>query len=231
MADHCRHSPSGPQAPFVVRMTDIALCELTKINGFGRLWPIMFFFRQSWGAVMSALRAPWWLSLVAAVIALCAPISSARSQQRVPEFFGIFGAIINSAIVDSARREWQSRPVADYNCLASRNLSADQLAANGIGPNDPRIRRLLYECAHARRYAPEPQKAVTLAVGPYNPNFVVDGLALGGTVYPDSAVYKSYSCRPSDDFTGFTWCTVHHTELRQVWAIHLFGDHSAFQLQ
>ena len=46
--------------------------------------------------------------------------------------------------------------------------------------------------------------------GPYNPNFVVDGLALGGAVNPDSAVYKSCTCRPSDDFTGFTWCAFHH---------------------
>ena len=49
-------------------------------------------------------------------------------------------------------------------------------------------------------------------LGPYNPNFAVGGLALGAFVYPDSAVYKSCACRPSDDFAGFTWCAVHHTE-------------------
>jgi len=151
-----------------------------------------------------------WFPLVAAAIACSSPISSAHSQQRLPGFFGIFGGIINAAIVDSARRQWQSRRVADYNCLTSRNLSADQLAARGIGPNDPRIRQILYQCAQASRSAPE-RIEPRLVVGPYNPNFVVDGLALGGDVYPDSAVYKSYTCRPSGDFAGFTWCS-HHRE-------------------
>src|SRR5208283_5965428 len=97
------------------------------------------------------------------------------------------------------------------NCLASRNLSADQFAARGIGPNDPRIRGLFNECARARRYAPErtePPQVAAPAVGPYNPNFVVDRIAVGGTVYPESAIYKSYTCRPSNDFPGFTRCDV-----------------------
>ena len=49
-------------------------------------------------------------------------------------------------------------------------------------------------------------------VGPYNPSFAVDGLAVGGLVNPDSAIYMSYTCQPSDDFAGFTWCKVEHTE-------------------
>ena len=168
----------------------------------------------------------------AAALVLCGSISAAESQQRLPPFFGIVSGIINSAIVDSARREWQSRPVADYNCLGSHNLSADQLATNGIGPNDPRIRPLLYECAHARTSPEriEPQtSSTTLAVGPYNPNFVVDGLALGGAVNPDSAAYKSYACRPSVDFGGFTWCSTHHDAIGQIRALHVLGDYSAFR--
>ena len=121
---------------------------------------------------MLAVRAQRWLSLVAAAIALSVPISLAHSQQRLPGFFGIVGAIVNSAIVDSARREWQNRTFADYNCLAGRNLSAAQLAAQGIGPNDPQIRRLLYQCAHARRYAPErtePQASACCAASTSSP--------------------------------------------------------------
>jgi hypothetical protein len=150
---------------------------------------------------MLALR----LGLVTA-FALCVPISAGEAQQRLPGIFGVFGAIINSAIVDSARREWQSRSVADYNFLATRNISADQLAAQGIGPNDPRIRGLLYACARAQLHLPELSEAQQVAAPSYNSNFVVDGLALGGDVYPDSAIYKSYRCKPSDDFNGFTWC-------------------------
>ncbi|MGA2795339.1 MAG: hypothetical protein ABSE69_17790, partial [Roseiarcus sp.] len=45
-----------------------------------------------------------------------------------------------------------------------------------------------------------------------NRDFIVDGLALGGAVYPDSAAYKAYACRPSQDFSGFTWCAYHRPQ-------------------
>jgi hypothetical protein len=51
----------------------------------------------------------------------------------------------------------------------------------------------------------------TIAAGPSSRDFIVDGLALGGAVYPESAVYKAYTCRPSQDFSGFTWCA-HQSE-------------------
>jgi hypothetical protein len=41
--------------------------------------------------------------------------------------------------------------------------------------------------------------------------FIVDGLALGAAVYPESPVYRAYTCRPSQEFPGFTWCA-HHSE-------------------
>lgn len=34
----------------------------------------------------------------------------------------------------------------------------------------------------------------------------MDGLALGGQVKTDSEAYRSYTCSPSDQFPGFTWC-------------------------
>ena len=48
-----------------------------------------------------------------------------------------------------------------------------------------------------------------VAAGPSSKDFIVDGLALGGA--PDSSVYKAYTCRPSQDFSGFTWCS-HQSE-------------------
>lgn len=151
----------------------------------------------------------------AVTIVFCGPIASAHSQQRVPGVFGVFGGVMNSVIVEESRREWQKRPVTDYNCLASHNLSADQLAAKGIGPNDPRIRHLLSECEYAVRSASKPTKPQSVATpiaGPNNPNFIVDGLALGGAVDPNSAAYKAYTCRASEDFSGFTWCSDHRAQ-------------------
>ena len=33
---------------------------------------------------------------------------------------------------------------------------------------------------------------------------------MGAAVHPDSAVYKTYKCTPSDQFPGFTWCATKH---------------------
>ena len=116
---------------------------------------------------------------------------------------------MNSAIADEARRQWRKRPIAEYNCLETHNMSANQLAANGIGPNDPRVQRLFAQCAadadKAARVSDSPLVGVLTEL---NPVFVVDGLAVGAAVNSDSAVYKAYSCRPSDQFPGFKWCTI-----------------------
>jgi hypothetical protein len=42
--------------------------------------------------------------------------------------------------------------------------------------------------------------------------YIVDGLALGGQIKFESQSYKQYQCRPSDQFTGFTWCQRARTE-------------------
>src|SRR5271156_5787095 len=85
--------------------------------------------------------------LLAMAVALGCPISGANSQQRTPDIFGIFGRMMNSAVADQTRRQWQNRSLAEYNCLEAHNMSADQLAANGIGPNDRRVQRLFAQCA------------------------------------------------------------------------------------
>jgi hypothetical protein len=83
---------------------------------------------------------------------------------------------------------------------AHRRLS---LAAAVIALSSP-----IWSAHSQQRSAPERIEPQTLATspGPHNPNFVVDGLALGGAVNPGSAAYKDYTCEPSHDFTGFTWC-------------------------
>jgi hypothetical protein len=88
-------------------------------------------------------------------------------------------------------------------------MSADQLAANGIRPGDPRVQRIFAECAQ-QASGPVETSSATQPAGPYIPDFVIDGLRLGGAVFPDSQAYKAYTCRPSDQFPGFTWCAVKH---------------------
>lgn len=44
------------------------------------------------------------------------------------------------------------------------------------------------------------------AIAVVHPEYVVDGLALGNKVVFESAAYRDYQCRPSDQFEGFFFC-------------------------
>src|SRR3984957_19976413 len=94
-------------------------------------------------------------SISAVAVAFSLTGSAAQSGQQIPGLFGIFTGLMNTAIVDAARREWQTRPFSDYNCLARHGVSADQLANLGIGPEEPRAPQSLSECA----FAPPPPAA------------------------------------------------------------------------
>ena len=144
------------------------------------------------------------LKTFAAVGLLLAGLAPALGQGP-PNFNGIFGAIWNFCLLAQARQGWQHRPLSDYSCLEAHGMSAEQLAANGVGPDDPRVQSVFAQCARdAANQAPMQPVTAAQATGPSNSNFMVDGLVLGSAVYPDSAVYKAYKCRPSDQFPGFT---------------------------
>ena len=184
-------------------------------------------------------------SIGAVAVAFFWAVSAAQSGQQIPEIpglFGIFGGLINTAIVDAARRDWQTRPFSDYNCLARHGVSANQLANLGIGPEDPRARQILSECALAAPAAPVPvvpqptEGATAAPPGPDyaappntsyaapptpnyaarpNPNYVVNGLALGAPLGPPADAAAGYACHASDDYPGFAWCQSHHAESRK----------------
>lgn len=160
------------------------------------------------------LNNPARLALYPIVVFLIGSLGSVptNARERLPGIFGVFGGIINSATVDTARQQWQRISATDYNCLMAHNLSIAQLSERGIGPDDQRIQQILAQCPRAAPVVPtavlsQPDVAPT---SPHIPNFVVDGLTLGATVYPDSPVYKAYKCRASDQFPGYTWCSVRH---------------------
>jgi hypothetical protein len=195
-------------------------------------------------------------SISAVAVAFSLTGSAAQSGQQIPGLFGIFTGLMNTAIVDAARRQWQTRPFSDYNCLARHGVSADQLANLGIGPEDPRARQMLSECAFApptpaapvlaAPAAAEPVLAPAVPVAPQpakeniaappNPNFVVNGLALGAPfgAPPDAAV--GYACHASDDYPGFAWCQWRHAETRKfgpetVWmSVFRSGNNAAVEI-
>ena len=158
----------------------------------------------------AVVRSFQWF--VAIALLLSAGSLSAVAGQAPPDIGGILGTILNSALTEQARREWERRPIADYSCLEAHNLSADRLAAEGIGPNDPGIQRVFAQCAREAASAAKDiiTPVVTTSSASHNHDFVVDGLAVGAAVHPDSPVYKTYKCKPSDQFSGFTWCSIKH---------------------
>ena len=69
-----------------------------------------------------------------------------------------------------------------------------------------------YQANGAPIALPDPSSSISSApvkmqLSPYNPTFIVDGAALGATVNPDSTQYRSMTCRSSQDFSEFTWCS------------------------
>ena len=157
-----------------------------------------------------AVRSLQWSVVIAFLLG--AQSLLAVAGQAPPDIGGILGTILNSALAEEARREWERRPITDYSCLEVHSLSADRLAAEGIGPNDPGIQRVFSECARDAASAAKNMLTPVAATSSASDNhdFVVDGLAVGAAVYPDSAVYKTYKCTPSDQFPGFTWCATKH---------------------
>jgi hypothetical protein len=172
---------------------------------------------------MARIGRSWSFSICAVLALSYATVSAAQSGQQIPALFNIFGGLISTAIVDAARRDWQARPLSDYNCLARHGVSAEQLARGGIGPDDPRVRQYFSECASAAPAAPAapvpvpvaPQPATGAVAGPASSKYVVNGLTLGASFSPQADAATGYACRASEDFPGFAWCQSHHAESRK----------------
>ncbi len=173
------------------------------------------------GEVIAFILPPHWarvmLNFVVRFLGILFTISAVlgavplRAGQNAPNVGGIIGAIINSAVINEIREEWRRRPTVDFSCLEGHGVSAGQLAANGVGPKDPRVRQMFAECARDAANRQPATVATAAPTGPYNPDFVIEGLAVGGAVHPDSAVYRAYKCRSSEEFAGFTWCSIKHS--------------------
>ncbi|WP_315777478.1 MULTISPECIES: hypothetical protein [unclassified Bradyrhizobium] len=142
----------------------------------------------------------------------------------------MFGAIMQSAIAQATQAEWRKLPPTTLTCvdetLRQRGISVQVLANNGVSPSDTRLYDVLTTCrsqsdlrqANTRwqpapepgRVNPDPTQSAPSAGLPSK--YRVDKIPLGSTISYDSAFYKEYQCRPSDQFSGFTWCQKQRTE-------------------
>jgi hypothetical protein len=123
--------------------------------------------------------------------------------QNINDFLRNFGGLVQQAMRQGAQIEWQKLPPGEYTCidqaLDQTNLGVNDLINRGVFPNDTRIAQVRSNC---RSQAAQTPPSIGIQSSPY----VVDGLALGGQVRPDSDAYKQYQCGPSDKFPGFVWC-------------------------
>ncbi|WP_316164699.1 MULTISPECIES: hypothetical protein [unclassified Bradyrhizobium] len=142
----------------------------------------------------------------------------------------MFGAIMQSAIAQATQAEWRKLPPTTLTCvdetLRQRGISVQVLANNGVSPSDTRLYDVLTTCrsqsdlrqANTRwqpapepgRVNPDPTQSTPSAGLPSK--YRVDKIPLGSTISYDTAFYKEYQCRPSDQFSGFTWCQKQRTE-------------------
>src|SRR5438093_987565 len=51
-----------------------------------------------------------------------------------------------------------------------------------------------------------------LAASDAGSQYAVEGVALGSRTLKSSDDYRQYQCAPSDQFTGYTWCTKKRTD-------------------
>ena len=164
-------------------------------------------FRARWIFIVSLSGLVW----AAAVAPSCA--------QNARDMIGMFGAIVQSAIVQTTQAEWRKLSPANQSCVdetfRQRGLNLQTLIGNGITPSDSRVASIVASCrsqADAQQYTnarlqPSTDSLrtdVTRAVLPSK--YRVDKIALGSIVEFESANYREYQCRPSDQFQGFTWC-------------------------
>jgi hypothetical protein len=126
--------------------------------------------------------------------------------QNADGFINLFQGVIQREMVQTARSEWRRIPADELLCLDQalheQGATVDDLADHGVTPFDPRLSQLRANCRYSTG---RPSQAQQL---PY----VVDGLALGGSVIFQSDVYKHYKCLPSEKFLGLTWCHKEKTE-------------------
>ncbi|WP_246668459.1 hypothetical protein [Bradyrhizobium elkanii] len=137
----------------------------------------------------------------------------------------VFGAIMQSAIVEATQAEWRKIGSASQTCvdgtLRQRGLNLQTLISNGVAPSDSRIANIVANCISQ----PDPQPYANVKLQPPHDvvrpdlprsaqpsKYRVDKVALGSIVEFESANYREYQCRPSDQFPGFTWCQKQRNE-------------------
>lgn len=133
-------------------------------------------------------------------------MSNVASAQGAGDVFNIFRGLMQSTMTQAALQEWQKLPATEISCieniLQAGGTHLRRLVEAGITPADPRLADVRASC---RRPVDPPRAGVPA-------NYVVDGRALGEQIDMGAPGYLEYSCGPSEQFPGLTWCQKKRSE-------------------
>ncbi len=150
--------------------------------------------------------------------------------QNARDFMNVFGAIMQSAMVQATQAEWRKLPPESVACvdetLRQRGMNVQALISSGIAPSDGRISDVVTNCRSQRHLQQLANTGVQASEDRANTNYVtppnaqstrdpskykVEKIPLASVVF-DSPNYREYLCKPSDQFPGFTRCEKQRTE-------------------
>jgi hypothetical protein len=164
------------------------------------------------------VKAHWIFSVCLSLFVLTAA-ASPSSAQNGRDMINVFGAIMQSAIVQTTQAEWRKLGPASQSCvdetLRQRGLNLQTLVGNGITPSDSRVAAIVAGCRSQAEVQPYANVRLQPPADTIQPEgtrlaqpskYRVDKIALGSIVAFDSTSYREYQCRPSDQFQGLTWC-------------------------
>jgi hypothetical protein len=142
-------------------------------------------------------------------------IANNASAQNANNLMNLFGGIMQAAIMQAALAEWEKLPPEELSCidqtLQQRGLSVRSLMQQGVTPLDIRLSDVRALCKpKIEKNLTTSQPSETLVppetiVGKKS-LYAVEGLTLGDKVVFNSAIYREYTCNPSEQFAGFVWC-------------------------
>jgi hypothetical protein len=131
------------------------------------------------------------------------------AAQNASAIMTMFGAIMQSAVIENARTAWTRLPGDQRACIERRlqtqGYTVVDLIAQGIPPTAHSLAEFRADCR-----APQalPSGQILAAVPSLSTKvFEVDGLALGAQVQFASKNYAEYRCSASEQNPGLTWCS------------------------
>ena len=136
---------------------------------------------------------------------------------QVPnEFIQMFGAMMQSALVQAVRTEWAKLPENERVCidqaLRAQGASLEGAIQRGIGPSDMRLFEIRQDCTrdvvapHLRQpQSSQPGSSQVRPLESAKSMYSIEGLALGERVF-NKISYRDYKCESSEQFPVLTSC-------------------------